>query len=73
MFSLGVKSLFELNILLLYNCVLLKNCVIEFSDTDKGKMDDKEMIFGIVTRIDLLNFITLNQNERTVQNGDDLH
>lgn len=73
MFSLGVKSLFELNILLLYNCVLLKNRVIEFSDTDKGKMDDKEMIFGIVTRIDLLNFITLNQNERTVQNGDDLH
>lgn len=67
------KSLFELNILLLYNCVLLKNHVIEFSDTDKGKMDDKEMIFGIVTRIDLLNFITLNQNERTVQNGDDLH
>lgn len=31
------------------------------------------MIFGIVTRIDLLNFITLNQNKRTVQNGDDLH
>lgn len=41
--------------------------------TDKGKLDEKEMIFGIVTRIDLLNFITLNQNERTVQNGDDLH
>lgn len=36
-------------------------------------MDEKEMIFGIVARIDLLNFITLNQNERTVQNGDDLH
>ena len=31
------------------------------------------MIFGIVTRIDLLNFITMNQNERIVQNGDDLH
>jgi len=41
--------------------------------SDKGKMDEKEMIFGIVARIDLLNFITLNQNERTVQNGDDLH
>ncbi|XP_020611099.1 cystathionine beta-synthase-like [Orbicella faveolata] len=41
--------------------------------TDKGKLDEKEMIFGIVTRIDLLNFITMNQNERTVQNGDDLH
>ena len=34
--------------------------VIDSLDTEKGKMDKKEMIFGIVTRIDLLNFITLN-------------
>lgn len=33
---------------------------IDSLDTEKGKMDKKEMIFGIVTRIDLLNFITLN-------------
>jgi len=36
--------------------------------TDKGKLDEKEMIFGIVTRIDLLNFITLSQQE-AAQNG----
>lgn len=35
--------------------------VIDSLDTEKGKMDRKEMIFGIVTRIDLLNFITLSQ------------
>ena len=73
--SQWVKVFVELNILLFFNFkfVHLVNRVIGFSDTDKGKLDEKEMIFGIVTRIDLLNFITLNQNERTVQNGDDLH
>lgn len=38
--------------------------------SNKGKPDEKEMIFGIVTRIDLLNFITLNQNKNGVKNGE---
>ncbi|XP_022791558.1 cystathionine beta-synthase-like [Stylophora pistillata] len=36
----------------------------------KGKLDEKEMIFGIVTRIDFMNFITLNQNKNGVKNGE---
>lgn len=45
--------------------------VIDFLDNDKGTLEDKEMIFGIVTRIDLLNFITLNNEKETAKNGDD--
>ena len=45
--------------------------VVAFLDNDKGMLEDKEMIFGIVTRIDLLNFITLNNKNETAQNGDD--
>lgn len=37
---------------------------------DKGKLDQKEMIFGIVTRIDLLNFITLGQQGEATSNGE---
>lgn len=39
-------------------------------DNDKGKLDQKEMIFGIVTRIDLLNFITLGQQGEATSNGE---
>ena len=48
--------------------VLICNYVFDSLDTDKGKLDEKEMIFGIVTRIDVLNFITLSQQE-AAQNG----
>lgn len=39
-------------------------------DSVKGEQHEKEMILGIVTHIDLLNFVTLNQKENGVNNGE---
>ncbi|RMX45558.1 hypothetical protein pdam_00012948 [Pocillopora damicornis] len=41
-------------------------------DSVKGEQHEKEIILGIVTHIDLLNFVTLNQKENGV-NNDELH
>ena len=44
--------------------------LIQPLDSVRGKQHEKEMIFGIVTHIDLLNFVTLNQKENGVKNGE---
>ena len=56
----------------MHYCLFRNLSLILFStaDSNKGKPDEKEMIFGIVTRIDLLNFITLNQKENGLKNGE---
>ena len=41
-------------------------------DSVKVEQHEKEIILGIVTHIDLLNFVTLNQKENGV-NNDELH
>ena len=41
-------------------------------DSVQGEQHEKEIILGIVTHIDLLNFVTLNQKENGV-NNDELH
>ena len=37
-----------------------------FADSGKGEVDKKQMIFGIATRIDLLNYVTNQQPENGV-------
>lgn len=56
----------------MHYCLFRNFSLILFStsDSNKDKPDEKEMIFGIVTRIDLLNFITLNQKENGLKNGE---
>lgn len=39
-------------------------------DSVKGEQHEKEMILGIMTHIDLLNFVTLNKKENGVNNGE---